>query len=377
MDPTTLIGPSDPLGFPAPFWFVEFFKVLGFTLHTVPMNLWYAGLVLAAIFGLFGSTHPRRLAHRLITAMPVVVALGVNLGIVPLLFTQVAYYKVFYPAGVLMAWPWFSVIVLLTLAYYGVYLYATSVRRDWRPRLGLAAGWVSAILFVSIGFLFANNFSLMTNVAGWPALLHQTGVAGAPTGIALNTADPTLWPRWLMMFGLALTTVAAYIVVDTAFFAGQESDDYRRWAATFAPKLATLGLVWFAITGSWYIFGTLRADVRGVLLGVPWLILTVLTALGPGLPWLLIMAQRQGITRRFAVFTALAQFGVLALNAVSRQFVQNAELGTFLNVAAEPVNTQWSPMIVFLVLFVVGLGIVTWMLSKVIAVAGKPSAQAR
>jgi hypothetical protein len=377
MDPTTLIGPSDPLGFPAPFWFVEFFKVLGFTLHTVPMNLWYAGLVLAAIFGLFGSIHPRRLAHRLITAMPIVVALGVNLGIVPLLFTQVAYYKVFYPAGVLMAWPWFSVIVLLTLAYYGVYLYATSVRRDWRPRLGLAAGWVSAILFVSIGFLFANNFSLMTNVAGWPALLHQTGVAGAPTGIALNTADPTLWPRWLMMFGLALTTVAAYIVVDTAFFAGQESDDYRRWAATFAPKLATLGLVWFAITGSWYIFGTLRSDVRGVLLGVPWLILTVLTALGPGLPWLLIMAQRQGITRRLAVFTALAQFGVLALNAISRQFVQNAELGTFLNVAAEPVNTQWSPMIVFLVLFVVGLGIVAWMLSKVIAVAGKPGAQAR
>ena len=32
---------------PAPFWFIQFFKVLGFTLHAVPMNLWYAGAILA------------------------------------------------------------------------------------------------------------------------------------------------------------------------------------------------------------------------------------------------------------------------------------------------------------------------------------------
>ena len=49
-----------------------------------------------------------RLSERpLMNQMPVIVAVGVNLGVVPLLFTQVAYYRVFYPAGVLMAWPWF------------------------------------------------------------------------------------------------------------------------------------------------------------------------------------------------------------------------------------------------------------------------------
>ena len=35
--------------------------------------------------------------------MPVIVAVGINLGIVPLLFIQVAYYKFFYPATILMA----------------------------------------------------------------------------------------------------------------------------------------------------------------------------------------------------------------------------------------------------------------------------------
>jgi nitrate reductase NapE component len=46
--------------------------------------------------------------------------------------------------------------------------------------------------------------------------------------------------------------------------------------------------------------------------------------------------------------------------------LQNIELSRFLDVTAEPVNLQLSPLIVFLVLFVVGLGVVVWMLQKVL-----------
>ena len=128
MNPQMLIGPSSPLGYPAPFWLIEFFKVLGFTLHMIPMNLWYAGLILAMLMKWKGGEQARLLATRLIKPMPIIIAVGVNLGIVPLLFTQVAYYQVFYPATVLMAWPWLSIIGLLTLAYYGVYLYVIGLR---------------------------------------------------------------------------------------------------------------------------------------------------------------------------------------------------------------------------------------------------------
>jgi hypothetical protein len=375
MDATTLLGPTNFLGLPAPFWFVEFFKVLGFLLHLVPMNLWYAGLVIVAFLSVWGSAHGKRFAIRMMKQMPLVIACGVNLGIVPLLFTQVAYYQVFYPATVLIAWPWFSIVPLLTVAYYGVYVYAMQIRQDRVTRLGLAAGWISALLFTAIGFIFANGLSLTTNVGGWPALWRATNVDGAPLGLALNVFDPTLVPRWLMMFGLALTTVAAYVIVDTAWLAGNESADAerKRWAPGFALKVATLGVVWFAVTGSWYIFGALRADVRGLILGAPLAALTALTASGPGLPWLLILAQRRGVTRTLALLTALAQFGVLALNAVSRQIVQNAEIGTYLDVSAAPVQLQLSPLIVFLVLFVIGLAVVAWMVSKVIAASRAPA----
>lgn len=203
MDPTQLLGPSNSLGLPAPFWFIEFFKVLGFALHTIPMNLWYAGIMLAAILSVWGSPNGKRFSQRLMSQMPFIIAFGVNLGIVPLLFTQVAYYQVFYPATILMALPWFGVIGLLMVAYYGVYFYAIQLRDQNVTAFGRAAGWVSALFFIAIGFIFANNFSLMTNLGMWTTLWQATNVAGAPLGTALNVFDGTLLPRWLMMLGLA------------------------------------------------------------------------------------------------------------------------------------------------------------------------------
>lgn len=372
MDPTTLIGPTSFLGLPAPFWFVEFFKVLGFLLHLVPMNLWYAGIVVAALMSVLGGGQAKRFAIRLMKQMPLIIACGVNLGIIPLLFVQVAYYQVFYPATVLMAWPWFSIIPILTVAYYGVYVYGTQIRQDRVTRFGALVGWISALLFIGIGFVFANGLSLMTNIAGWASLWQATRIDGAPLGIALNVFDPTLAPRWLMMFALALTTVAAYAVVDGEFLAAGDGAEYKRWVSGFALKLATIGLAGFAAAGSFYFFVTLRADIRGEMLSVPLAFLTAATAIAPGLPWLLILAQRQGLTRGFAFLTGIAQFVVLALNAMSRQIVQNAEIGTYIDVTAAPVQLQMTPLIVFLALFVGGLAVVGWMVSKVITAGREP-----
>ncbi len=374
MNPTDLIGPPSPLGYPAPYWFLVTFKVLGFTLHMGPMHLWFAGILLAMALARWGGPQAQRYSARLMRQMPIIIALGVNFGIVPLLFTQVAYYRVFYPATILMAWPWFLIIVLLTFAYYGVYIYVTGLKDNAElTPLKRAAGWGSAIFFLLIGFLFSNGFSLMTNLQAWPELLQSTSVAGAPLGTALNTSDPTLLPRWLMMFGVALTTVAAYAVFDAGVFAHRESQEYKRWVASFALKLYTVGLVWFAAMGSWYVFGTWPADARDQMFSSPLIILTALTALGPGLPWLLVFFQREQITQTLAILTGLAQFGLLGLNAISRQVLQNIELSAFLDVTAEPVNLQLSPLIVFLVLFVLGLGVVAWMIQKILQAERRPT----
>lgn len=375
MDPRLLIGPSSPLGLPAPFGFLQFFKVLGFTLHMVPMHLWYAGVIVAVLLRGQRHEHAQRLGARLIKAMPIFIALGVNLGIVPLLFTQVAYHRVFYPATILMAWPWLGIPFLLLFAYYGVYIYASALRKggqSFRP-LPQTAGWMSALFFVLIGFLFANGFSLMTRLSDWPSLWQNTSVAGAPLGIGLNVGDPSLWPRWLLMFGLALLTTSAYIVLDAGFFGSKETEGYRRWVKGFSWKLYLIGILWFGATGSWYVFRTWPPELRQQMTSGPLGILFVLTAISPGLVWLLMLAQMKRATRSFALLTGIAQFGVLALNGVSRQVVQNAELKAYLDVAAERVATQWSPLVLFLVLFAAGLAVLGWMVAKAAQASGRPT----
>jgi hypothetical protein len=93
----------------------------------------------------------------------------------------------------------------------------------------------------------------------------------------------------------------------------------------------------------------------------PGLLVTILTAIGPGLPWLLLLLRRNAPARASALAVGLAQFGVLVLNATSRQALQNIELAPFFEPAAAPVNVQWSPMILFLVLFAGGLALIGWM----------------
>ena len=369
---TWLLGPASPLGYPAPYWFLLLFKMLGFSLHMIPMGLWYAGLVTMMILRWRGGEQGRILSGRVVNALPIAVALGINLGIVPLLFTQVAYHQVFYPATILMAWPWFGVILLLMGAYYGLYFYVVGLRTGKLTRARAIVGWGSSALFVAIGFIFANAFSLMTRVGAWPALWEATSIAGAPLGIALNVSDAALWPRWLMMFGLALTTTAAYVFFDTGVFAGREGEAYRRWAGRFAFGLYSVGLVWFAISGTWYMFEAIPSASRASLMEGGGLVLTILTALAPGIPWLLMLAQRREATGKGAIAVAAAQYAVLALNAVSRQSLQNIELSPVLDPAAAPVNIQWSPMILFLALFVGGLGLVAWMVAQAVRASRKP-----
>lgn len=367
-----LIAPPSPVGYPAPFWFLEFFKVFGFTLHVVPMNLWYAGAILAAVLSTLGKDNARIIGHHIARMLPFALAFGINFGVIPLLFVQVAYHRVFYPATILMAWPWFSVFWLVMVAYFALYMHRLTIEGYKYPKIGKASGWLAGGIFLLVGFFFANALSLTTSVDRWWGIFKRANVAGAATGLALNAGDPTLIPRWLFMFALAITTTAAYIVVDGAYLSGKESEDYRRYAGKFAAVLYTAGLLLYVAFGSWYIFGTRSFAFPLALKNPVMMVIFPLTAISPGLPLLLVVLQRNRPVRRLAALTGLAQYGVIVLNAISRQWLQNVELAPYLDPAQHPVNQQTSALIVFLIVFVLGLAIIAWMLSKIRGIAESP-----
>jgi hypothetical protein len=367
-------------GLPAPFWFVEFFKVLGFLLHLVPMNLWYAGVPLAVGFYAFGGPEARRFTARLMRQMPILVALGINFGIVPLLFMQVAYNQVFYPATILMAWFWLSIIVLLIPAYYGVYLVSYGFReRPSLTRFREAAGWITAAILIVIGFIFANAMSLMTNTRAWKALWLDHSVGAAPTGTILNLSDSTLWLRWVFLFGLAIETVAAWIVVDAGWLGRGESPAYRDWARRTAFRLSLVGAVWATVAGGYYVIGTWLGDsLREQMFVLPTIVLTVVTAASPWFtPAAVWLSRRRELTPILATVVGLAQVVVLGLNATGRQVLQNFELQRFFKggVSAQPEAVQWGPMAMFLVTFAIGAVVVAWIVAQVIKAAKTSGAE--
>jgi hypothetical protein len=363
MDATQLIGQASSLGYPVPYPILVFFKILGFTLHLGPMHLFFAGILLAMGMHKWGGVQGKLWSKRLMNQMPIIISLGVNFGIVPLLFMQVAYYRLFYPATIFMAWPWLMIVAILIVSYYGVYYYASGLRAGKLHKSHRSLGWIAALGFLIMGFLFSSGLSLLTNVDSWPELFAKSNYAGAVLGTAMNHSEPTLLPRWLMMFGLALLTVAVYAVMDGWFFAGKESKEYRTWVPGFALKVGTTGLIWYAVCGAWYVFSAMPVVAKDYLLG-PMLIATVLTAALPVLAWLLILMQRKGLSFALALLTVLVQFLGLAMQAITRQFVQNVEAARYLDVASEPLNPQWDVFILFLVLFVAGLGLVFWMIMQ-------------
>jgi hypothetical protein len=103
-------------------------------------------------------------------------------------------------------------------------------------------------------------------------------------------------------------------------------------------------------------------------------VLTLATGAAGGLPLVLMLTLgRTSPGRATATWIGLAQFGVLAINAISRQTVQNLEIGEFLDLAAQPTSVQWSPLVMFLGVFVVGVAAVAWMLAQVVKASASPT----
>jgi len=374
VDAQSLLPPLNPAGLPAPVWFLQFFKLVGFILHLWPMHLFFAGSMLAAAAMFQGGPTSRTAAARLGRVLPFAVAIGVNFGIVPLLFVQVTHYRLFYPATILMAWPWFSVVPILVVAYYGIYLFSWQQREPkLRPWAGPAI-LIGAVGFVLISFLFVNTMTLMVEPDRWVKIWQDTDTSGAVTGLGLNWTEGSLLPRWLMMFGLALGSVGAWLAIDTAFFAKDESETYRTEANTLAVRIYGAGTALAMVMGAIYIFGTLPDEVRGWLLSGWRLPLFGLTSLAPLLGFAALVWQSRQATAKSAWLVLAAHFGVLVVNAVSRQLVQTASIRPLNVLGAEPVNTQWTSLPLFLLCFVFALACVGWMLRRfwVEAVAGGP-----
>lgn len=350
----------DPIPLPAPVWIFKLLHVVTLVLHFAAVHLMVGGLTLATIWNLRARRDPNSAAGRAAAALahrlPVIMTYLINLGIPPLLFAQVLYGRALYTSSVLIGAYWIAVIFLLMGAYYLLYV---ANRREEAGRSWWWISLVSLILIAYIGRIYSSNMTLMIRPEVWMEMYRARGGA---QGTSLPSGDPTILPRWLFMMvgSIGFGGILAALVGTVATLPEAASRMMRRSGGLLGGFFLAvqLGLGWWV----WQVQPEL---VRGRLLESSyrfappaWLIVTLLALLSA-----VAIAFTSVSRRRFWPFLA-GLFGLLSIAAavVVRDGIRDLTLLVKgFDVWAQPVVSNWSVVILFLVLFVAGLLIIGWM----------------
>lgn len=349
MNPASLIPVADTLTAPNG-WF-QFFLMLTFPLHLFAMNAMLGAGLVAFVSHLCPGRAHRELSHELAKALPFLVAFTVNLGVAPLLFVNVIYGHLLYSSTVLMGLYWLAVIPVLIIAYYLAYIYDFSFKK-----LGNLAMFVLLavlVLLLAVGFIFSNNMTMMIAPASWSRWFTTPG------GSLLNLADPTLLPRYLHIItgSLAVGGLFSALYATTVLKSDPEVAEAGR-------KLGMLLFSWLTLlqlgVGTWFLLSLPQQTLQRFMGGGS--AATALLAIG------ILLAVATLVTgfKRLVLPTLWLTLPLVYVMSFMRDVVRGNFLAPYFNPTTVPVQVQWSPLVFFLVVLVLGVLLVAWMISRLV-----------
>jgi hypothetical protein len=349
----------DPIPLPAPVWLFKLLHIVTLALHFGAVYFLVGGLACATWWALRArrSECPvlrnasGAVAHRL----PVIMAFVVNLGIPPLLFTQVLYGRALYTSSVLIGAWWIAVVPMVIASYYLLYRMAQRVETGRNP------GWLgllTMVLVLMVGHIYSANMTLMLRPQDWLEMYRTD-----PTGRFLPQGDPTTFARWAFMMvgglgmgGVGLAWLGMHSKVDPRAAAMLRRAG-GRWLALFTVAQMPLGVMVFRAQPEAVQAGLLDSVIYEGAMAAWGLMSAVLVVLG--IAMVLRSAQRS--------FLWPGLMGVvMLLNVLSIVLVRDGIRDLSLGIAGfdvwdRTVSANWSPIIVFLVLFVSAGAALAWL----------------
>jgi len=360
--PSDLIPALDPAALPGPPWLFHLLWVVTFLIHLLFVNTVLGGSLLAALAG-GGKPGRRETATFFVEVNSWAISFAITFGIAPLLFMQVLFGRFFYTATVLVAWPWLGMLGLLTLAYYLNYIAKFRLRagRGARPVLV-----VEALCFLGIAAIQVMVNLLHMQSDRWEKVAEQTSAA---------LTNPTFLPRYLhfVLAAVAMAgALAAWVAVRRVAKGGDRG--VNDTMARFGVRAALVATVLQLADGFWLLLSlpedVLKAFMRGggatmaplalgVLAGVV-LIAVVAQITDP-------LAQGAKVRLTLAVLIAAVVLMVITRHQLRSFYLTPARAGEQVTVAP-----QWGVLALFLVIFVIGIGLTVYALVK--AATDRPEA---
>ena len=359
IDPS-MVPTLDPNPLPAPYWLFKLLLLVTFFLHILAMNFMLGGAFLAVLarFTSKGKEFRNRIFLDLSRKIPVFLAATITIGIAPLLFVQVLYGQYFYTSTILIAWPWFLVLVLLVMAYYGFYLVAYNGERRPGPSGFVLLGSLALVLIIA--FIYSNNVTLMQSPMHWAAKYFAS-----PSGWSSNLSDPTLIPRYLHFVTSAIA-VGGLLLVLLALVRWNSDRAYAGYLFQYGGRAFLYATMAQFIIGSWFLVSIPR-DLRMLFMGDNPLasILFGIGILGTVAAIFLMSDALRKQNIRLAAYGVSALLAVVILTmTILRDILRDAYLEPYFHPHTFAVKTQWAVLPVFLVLFLAGVGLWLLMLKR-------------
>ena len=343
MNPYPLI--PTPEAIPAPALLFHILGVALFTLHILLINVVLGGSLLLLLSRCTKHDGEPPVFSALARKLPVGFALGINMGVAPLLFLQVIYGHLFYTSSILMAIFWIIIIPLLIIAYYAAYVHA----RTTRSGLATTAVTISSVILLYIGFIFVNNILMMMQPGTWSAYFSNRN------GTLLMLSDPTLIPRYLHF---VLASVAIAGLASATVWVVRRNKGVPGCDPNIRHGLRVFGYTTIAqaAVGLWFLFA-LKREIMLQFMGGD-LPATIVFGIG-------FLSALGAIATSFSGnYRATMSMGVVTVIAMilTRDQLRSMYLEGIFDTATLQVDPQYGVLTLFLAILVLGLVAVAWMI---------------
>lgn len=348
-----LIPNFPPLAFPLPLWLSKILIILGFFLHAIPMNIVLGGTLLAAFFLWNNSKNSSKAGKDLVIALPVILSFAITQGIVPLLFLQLIYGPLFYSSSILIAVPWISIILILIVAYY--LLYIAKFNEDKLTGFAKNLVLIAGLFFLVIAFLFTNNMTLMLSPINWTTLGEVT-----TKGFNINLIDPQVIPRYLHFVIAAFAVTGLYLGCTGLFI--KKDGQYSEWLIKTGSLIYIVCTLVQFLVGTWFLLSIGKSmmmqfmgqNLLGTISFGISLILIIISIIAS------IIASNKANKTAMIVSTVTGLAGVLAM-IVMRHVLREASISYFFKPELVPVSIQWDIFAVFSILAIILIIYLVWL----------------
>lgn len=358
--PNSFIPALDPAALPGPPWLFHVLWVLTFLIHLIFVNMVLGGTLLAAFVGR-KKPGAREVQTFFVGLNSWVISFAITFGIAPLLFMQVLFGRFFYTATILLAWAWLGMLGILTLGYYLNYLAKFRLRNGKNVR---AVVIIEAVCFLTIaGIQVAINL-LHLQPGRWESVAQQAWAA---------LGDPTLVPR-ILHFVFAAVGMAGAVLALVATRRATKGVDREacQGMAQFGIRAALIATGLELLDGFWLLFALPEEVLKAFMRGGPATMIPLTIGILFGLLLLIVLAQITDPLAQAKKVRRVAEMivGAVVFMVVTRHQLRGIYLAPWRGEEHVTVATQWGPLALFLVVFVLCLGLTVYAIVR--AIKDKP-----